>query len=57
MAGLVLGLFPLIVATLEAYEEGFEPLKDWWRFRSEFVQFIHVMGRQAAIFDENLEEL
>ena len=56
-AGLVLAVFPLIISALEHYREGFEPLKDWWKFQTEFIAFIHVIGEQALLFDENLEEL
>ena len=56
-AGLVLATFPLLVSALEHYQEGFESLSDWWKFRTEFLAFIHAIGRQAILFDENLEEL
>ena len=56
-AGLVLAVFPLLISALEHYREGFEPLKDWWKFQTEFVAFIHVIGEQSLLFDENLEEL
>lgn len=56
-AGLVLAIFPLLVSALEHYQEGFERLSDWWKFRTEFIGFVHVIGRQAILFDENLEEL
>ncbi len=56
-AGLVLAIFPLLVSALEHYQEGFERLNDWWKFRTEFLGFMHVIGRQAILFDENLEEL
>ncbi|KAG8528974.1 uncharacterized protein KY384_006663 [Bacidia gigantensis] len=56
-AGLVLAAFPLLISALEHYREGFEPLADWWKFRTEFVAFIHVIDRQSLLFSENLEEL
>ena len=56
-AGLVLAVFPLLTSALEHYREGFEPLKDWWMFQTEFSAFIHLIGEQALLFDENLEEL
>jgi hypothetical protein len=56
-AGLVLASFPLIISALEHYREGFEPIKDWWRFRTDFISFIHVISGQSLLFDENLEEL
>ena len=56
-AGLVLASFPLIISALEHYREGFEPMKDWWRFRTDFISFINVISGQSLLFDENLEEL
>lgn len=56
-AGLVLASFPLIISALEHYREGFEPIKDWWRFRTDFLSFIHVISGQSLLFNENLEEL
>jgi hypothetical protein len=57
VAGFVLAAFPLVVSALEHYQEGFESLQDWWRFRTEFVGFIHEIGTQSVLFSENLEEL
>jgi hypothetical protein len=56
-AGFVLAAFPLIMSALNHYQEGFESLQDWWRFRAEFVEFIHEIGTQSVLFSENLEEL
>ena len=56
-AGFVLAAFPLIISALDHYQEGFESLQDWWRFRAEFVGFIHEIGTQSVLFSENLEEL
>lgn len=56
-AGLLLAIFPLLVSALEHYQEGFERLSDWWKFRTEFLGLMHAIGRQAILFDENLEEL
>ena len=57
IAGLVLGGFPLLVSALEHYREGFEPLKEWWMFRREFMSFIDDVGTQKIMFDNNLEKL
>lgn len=38
-AGLVLASFPLLISALEHYREGFESLKEWWKFRTEFLAF------------------
>jgi hypothetical protein len=56
-AGFVLAAFPLIMSALNSYQDGFESLQDWWRFRAEFVEFIHEIGTQSVLFSENLEEL
>ena len=56
-AGLVLAAFPLLISALEHYRDGFEPLKAWWEFRTEFLGFLHVLGVQSALFYGNLEEL
>ena len=56
-AGLILAAFPLLISALEHYQEGFETLGDWWKFRTEFLAFVHVIDRQAILFNENLEEL
>lgn len=56
-AGLVLASFPLLISALEHYREGFESLKEWWKFRTEFLAFVHDIGRQSVLFNENLEEL
>ena len=56
-AGFVLGAFPLLISALEHYRDGFEPLKAWWEFRTEFLGFLHVLGVQSVLFYGNLEEL
>ena len=56
-AGLVLAAFPLIISALEHYREGLEPLKDFWKFRTDFLTLIHQIGYQKVVFDENIEEL
>jgi hypothetical protein len=57
IAGLILGGFPLIISTLEHYRDGFEPLQEWWKFESEFGNFIEELGTQQARFDMSLEKL
>ncbi|KAH0545416.1 hypothetical protein FGG08_000557 [Glutinoglossum americanum] len=56
-AGFVLATFPLVLSALEHYQEGFEALKDWWGFRTEYMGFVHAIGFQSIRFDENLERL
>ena len=57
IAGIVLGGFPLIISALEHYRDGFEPLREWWKFESEFGNFIEELGTQQTRFDMNLEKL
>lgn len=56
-AGLVLATFPLIISALEHYREGFGSLRIWWRFRTEYLDYINIVGIQDVLFRENLEEL
>jgi len=57
LAGLALGTFPLLVSALEAYQNGFQPLKDWFKFHAEFISFIHDIQRQGVIYEDNLKLL
>jgi len=57
VAGLCLAVFPLCISAMEHYQDGFEKLQDWWRFRAEFVGFFHAIGNQSVLFAENLEQL
>ncbi|CAG8980080.1 hypothetical protein HYALB_00013482 [Hymenoscyphus albidus] len=56
IAGLALGAFPLLISAAEHYREGFEPLRRWKRFRSEFLMFINAVDIEKNIFDATLEE-
>ncbi|CAG8956661.1 hypothetical protein HYFRA_00012205 [Hymenoscyphus fraxineus] len=56
IAGLVLGAFPLLISAAEHYKKGFEPLRHWVRFRSEFLDFIDAVDIEKSIFDATLEE-
>lgn len=55
IVGVVLGGFPLLVSAAEHYGEGFEPLKKWWRFRTDFIDFIDTVDIQKQAFDLFLE--
>ncbi|KAI9853577.1 MAG: hypothetical protein M1813_002057 [Trichoglossum hirsutum] len=57
VAGLVLAGFPIVIAYLKHYQEGFSTLQDWWKFRTEFVAFRHEISCQSLLFVENLEHL
>lgn len=56
-AGLVLAAFPLIVSAIQQYREGLELLKDWWRYRTKFLEFSGNISTQRLIFEENVEIL
>ncbi|KAI9717098.1 MAG: hypothetical protein M1828_007431 [Chrysothrix sp. TS-e1954] len=56
-AGLLLASFPLVISALEHYREGLEPLKDFWKFRAEFLTLVHQIGYESIRFEENIEEL
>lgn len=57
VAGLVLGSFPIILNCLDYYREGFEPLEDWWNFRTHFVAFIDDIRHQMMKYNENMIRL
>ena len=50
VAGLVLGAFPIILSCLDYYREGFEPLEEWWNFRTHFIAFIDDIRHQMMIY-------
>ena len=56
-AGLVLGAIPLIISASEHYREGFEPLREWWKFETEFQSFVEELEVQDKIFSNNIEKL
>ena len=57
LAALVLAVFPLVVSGLEHYEEGFQCIKEWIRFRVEFTKFTNALCRQKLFFRQNIEAL
>src|ERR1700728_2961217 len=57
IAGLVLATFPLVISALEAYDDGFQQIKEWVRFKGEFAAFLNALARQRIFFRQNLEEL
>jgi hypothetical protein len=56
-AGFVLAVLPLLISALEDYQRGFEPLKDWWRFRTVYKECYQNISIQKIFFEENLEQL
>ena len=57
IAGTALAIFPLIISALEHYENGFQPIKEWVRFRGGFATFLNAFARQQIFFRQNIEEL
>ena len=56
-AGIILATFPLIINGLENYENGFQMIKEWSRFRNVFMVFMKSVGKQKLFFRQNIEEL
>ena len=57
IAGLALAAFPVVISYLEHYRSGLETLKEWWKFRTEFLSFLNEVGVQSVFYTENLEAL
>lgn len=51
IVGVVLGTLPLVFAAAQTYRQGFEPLENWYRFRTDFVDFINKVDCQKQKFD------
>ncbi|KAI8635428.1 hypothetical protein F5Y19DRAFT_469299 [Xylariaceae sp. FL1651] len=57
VAGLVLGGFPILLNCLDYYREGFEPLEEWWNFRTHFIAFVDDVRHQMMRYNENMIRL
>lgn len=57
VASMVLGAFPIILNCLEYYRKGFEPLEEWWQFRTHFIAFIDDVRHQMMKYNENMIRL
>lgn len=57
IAGLVLGSFPILLNCLDYYREGFEPLEQWWQFRTSFLAFTDDIRHQMMRYNENMVRL
>ena len=57
IAGLVLGSFPIILNCLDYYRRGFEPLEEWWNFRTRFIAFVDDIRHQMMRYHENMIRL
>lgn len=54
VVGLVLGAFPIVLNCLDYYREGFEPLEEWWNFRTHFIAFIDDIRHQMMIYHQSI---
>ncbi|OCL13570.1 hypothetical protein AOQ84DRAFT_414346 [Glonium stellatum] len=57
ITGLVLGAFPIILNCLDYYREGCEPLKEWWTFRTQFIEFVDEIRHEMMRYNENMVRL
>lgn len=57
VAGLVLGVLPLVIAGLEAYNESLDPLRAFYRWERELPHFIHKLRQQHVHFEQTLRIL
>ena len=55
--GLILGSFPILLNSLEYYRKGFEPLDEWWHFRTRFIAFVDDIEHQMMRYNENMIRL
>ncbi|KAL9629956.1 MAG: hypothetical protein Q9204_004984 [Flavoplaca sp. TL-2023a] len=56
-AGLILATFAVVISALEHYENGFQVIREWVRFKGEFAAFLNALIRQRIFFRQNIEEL
>lgn len=54
-AGLLLGIFPLLLTAAEKYERGYEILTDWIQFRREFANFYSQLQCQRILLRQLTE--
>ncbi|KAL2672620.1 hypothetical protein Neosp_013333 [[Neocosmospora] mangrovei] len=57
VAGLVLGGFPILLNCLDYYRKGFEPLEEWFSFRTHFIAFVDNIRHQMMRYNENMIRL
>lgn len=57
IAGVVLGLFPIVYDTAKDLRGVFHDAQSWWRFEREFEDFILKVERQKIAFSQILEIL
>ncbi|KAH7253214.1 hypothetical protein B0J15DRAFT_536219 [Fusarium solani] len=52
VAGLVLGGFPILLNCLDYYRKGFEPLEEWFSFRTHFIAFVDNIRHQMMRYND-----
>ena len=57
IAGIVLGSFPILLNCLRYYHDGFEPLEEWWNFRTHFIAFVDDIRHQMMRYNDNMIRL
>jgi hypothetical protein len=57
LAGLVLGALPIVIAGLEAYNEGLDPIKAFYRWERELPHFIHQLRLQHVHYEQTVKLL
>jgi hypothetical protein len=57
VAGLLLGIFPLIITGLEHYRETASVLGVFWKIRRKYLVWMHSVNICKLAFENNLEEL
>ena len=57
VAGVVLGVLPLVVTALEDYKEGLDPVKAFLRWERELPQFIRKLRNQHVHFQQTMRLL
>ncbi|KPM41489.1 hypothetical protein AK830_g5088 [Neonectria ditissima] len=57
IAGLALGVFPLLLGSAKKARVLFEGTKMWWRFETEFDDFISAVEREYIAFSQIIEIL
>lgn len=55
IAGLVLGVFPLLIRALEGYREAAEVGRDWWRIQRAYDKCFQDLKYHQMILEGNIE--
>jgi hypothetical protein len=57
VAGVILGVLPIVVSCARQYRQGLEPLDDWIHFQTSFIEFIDEICHQDMMFQRNIRDL